>query len=98
MFGRRYDVVGIYIFLLILGWEILHSVASVLCVYGILRIIGGTLISVICVFVFTMAYLLAGEYSDDNNVVCFSLRYLYGTYNDYMVKQTAIVCDSAMHI
>ncbi|PNF39052.1 Lysophospholipid acyltransferase 5 [Cryptotermes secundus] len=44
------------------GWEILHSVTSVLVVYGILRIIGGTLISVICVFIFTMAYLLAGYY------------------------------------
>jgi hypothetical protein len=36
----------------------------VLVVYGILRIIGGTLMSVICVFMFTMVYLLAGEYSD----------------------------------
>jgi hypothetical protein len=68
--GIRYDM-GIYIFTLILGWEILHSVASVLGVYSILRIIGGTLISVICVFIFTMAYLLAGEYSDDNSMLSF---------------------------
>ncbi|GFG41009.1 hypothetical protein Cfor_12605 [Coptotermes formosanus] len=44
------------------GWEVLHSVASVLVVYGILLIVGGTLISVMCVFIFTMVYLLAGYY------------------------------------
>jgi hypothetical protein len=62
---------AIYTSPLTLGWEILHSVASVLVVYGILRIIGGTLISVICVFIFTMAYLLAGEYSQDGNRMLF---------------------------
>jgi hypothetical protein len=46
-------------------------------VYGILRFVGGTLISVICVFVFTMAYLLAGEYSDDNRMFCVSLCDIY---------------------
>ncbi|KAJ9577509.1 hypothetical protein L9F63_005882, partial [Diploptera punctata] len=40
------------------GWEVLHSVTSVLVVYAILRVVGGTLISVISVFVFTMTYLL----------------------------------------
>ncbi|XP_069703980.1 lysophospholipid acyltransferase 5 [Periplaneta americana] len=44
------------------GWEVLHSVTSVLVVYGILKIVGGTLLSVISVFVFTMTYLLAGYY------------------------------------
>jgi lysophospholipid acyltransferase 5 len=34
----------------------------VLIVYGILIVIGGTLISIVCVFIFTMVYLLAGYY------------------------------------
>ncbi|XP_066996783.2 lysophospholipid acyltransferase 5 isoform X1 [Anabrus simplex] len=44
------------------GTEVLHSTASVLVVYAILVLAGGTAASVLLVFTFSMGYLLMGYY------------------------------------
>ncbi|XP_063220404.1 lysophospholipid acyltransferase 5 [Bacillus rossius redtenbacheri] len=44
------------------GWEVVHSMASVVVVYAVLLTIGGTVLSVAIVFIFSMSYLLTGYY------------------------------------
>nr|CAD7458743.1 unnamed protein product [Timema tahoe] len=45
------------------GWEVLHSMASILVTYTVLFTMGGSLISVAITFIFSMTYLLAGYYA-----------------------------------
>ncbi|XP_054267493.1 lysophospholipid acyltransferase 5-like isoform X1 [Macrosteles quadrilineatus] len=44
------------------GWDIFHTFATIVCVYIVLRLIGGTLFSAVLILIFTMAYLLIGYY------------------------------------
>uniref|UniRef100_A0A1B6FRU6 Lysophospholipid acyltransferase 5 n=2 Tax=Cuerna arida TaxID=1464854 RepID=A0A1B6FRU6_9HEMI len=69
LYGKNQDlqhiyfaVCGLAIGIFNYGWDIFHTLATVIVVYIILKVAGGTLMSAVITLGFTMSYLLIGYY------------------------------------